>query len=307
MRPYLELIRVYLIPTALADSWAGFFIGRHLASIASPEASPLDPVSIGELTLLGLLSAAAYAFGMLTNDLFDVQKDTDSATRRPLVTGEATTKTACLLAVSLILTVLVLCNLLHVFALGLTLLATILAYNAGGKRIPLLGDLLMGSCRGLNLLLGVAVAFPFALDNLIDDAIPAIPAGLLALYISVVTGISRLEDRPYDRVTLCSWMVVLPGFAVFLAFFPGSNVGTWINGAIFVFWLLPGLKMPRPEELARSSPHPASGLVRRALGAIYFVDAGLLWSFGLGAAAGGVYVLFVLGWILRRLWIKSDQ
>ena len=134
-----------------------------------------------------------------------------------------------------------------------------------------------------------------------------IPAGLLVLYISIVTAISRLEDRPYDRVFLFSWMVALLGFTVLLAFFPGSNVGTWINGAIFVLWLLPGLKLPRPEELTENTPHPASGLVRRALGAIYLVDAGLLWSFGLGAAAGSVYVLFVLGWILRRLWIKSDQ
>src|SRR5262249_57282635 len=39
---------------------------------------------------------------------------------------------------------------------AVALAATIAAYDCGGKRIPVIGPLLMGACRALNLALGVA-------------------------------------------------------------------------------------------------------------------------------------------------------
>ncbi|HAU38264.1 MAG TPA: 4-hydroxybenzoate polyprenyltransferase, partial [Phycisphaerales bacterium] len=42
---------------------------------------------------------------------------------------------------------------------ALALLATIVAYDAGAKRVPVVGPLVMGLCRALSLLLGATASW----------------------------------------------------------------------------------------------------------------------------------------------------
>ena len=66
MRPYLELCRIYLVPTALADSFAGFALA---AVVLQEDEDPLPAL------LVAVMSVCLYSAGMVSNDLFDLEKD----------------------------------------------------------------------------------------------------------------------------------------------------------------------------------------------------------------------------------------
>ena len=65
-------------------------------------------------------------------------------------------------------------------------------YNAGAKRIAVVGPINMGMCRGLSLLLGAA---PVCKISLRSPAVLA-GAGLLTGYIAVVTFVAKAETHP---------------------------------------------------------------------------------------------------------------
>ena len=310
MRPYFELIRVYLVPTALADSWAGYFIGYHLARVSGATAEQLGPTSPGNLVLIGLLSAASYAFGMVTNDIFDVAKDRSANRTRPIVNGEVSLPSAKCSATFLAAAAVLLAIVLDVEWYAFHLLAVIFAYNVGGKNIWGVGSLLMGSCRGLNLLTGAA-AVPIALLGANEVRLLCIPVLALGAYVAIVTSISLQEDRPYNRLVLRLTSSALLFMPVALAIWAsrlspwGSGLEAWLNAAAFAICLIPILRLPREDERREGAPHPAARVVRTALGALYFFDAGLLWCFGQREAALGLYVLFAVGWTLKWWWLKS--
>ena len=70
MRPYLELCRIYLVPTALADSFAGFALA---AAVFNKSEDPLPAL------VVAVISACLYSSGMAGNDLFDLEKDRQGA------------------------------------------------------------------------------------------------------------------------------------------------------------------------------------------------------------------------------------
>jgi 4-hydroxybenzoate polyprenyltransferase len=81
-------------------------------------------------------------------------------------------------------------TLARIAAVGLV--AAIVSYNAGAKRIPVAGPINMGMCRGLSLLLGAA---PMCEMGLKPPAVLA-GAGLLTGYIAVVTFLAKAETHP---------------------------------------------------------------------------------------------------------------
>ena len=78
MRPYLELCRIYLGPTALADSFAGFALA---AVLLQKDEDPLPAL------LVAVISLCLYSAGMVSNDLFDLEKDRKGAPGKPLPSG----------------------------------------------------------------------------------------------------------------------------------------------------------------------------------------------------------------------------
>ena len=287
-----------LTPTAAADSLTGFAIAWQLSRLAGNEA-PFDFI---RLSMVCAISILAYWIGMVTNDLFDWQKDTVRAPDRPLVSGAVTARSAMGIIVCCLASAVTLAIVLNVLPGFLLLLVTIVAYNSGGKRIPLLGNLLMGSCRSLNLLLGSCSVTGAALSEVTGSQHLVTAACVLGLYIAGVTAISILEDRPYHRDTLVRSTATLIVYPLFLAYL-GQTPGEWGNAAVFLWLLARELRLPR--EHAPDQPHPAGKVVRGGLRCLYLLDAGLLWYFDLPWAAAGVYGLFVLGWLWMRWWLKS--
>ncbi len=307
----LEIARLRLVPTAVADSFTGIALAA-----AVRHASP----SAGAVIGIAIASACLYAMGMVTNDLFDVRRDRVSHPDRALPTGAIGVGAAALLAFALGGTGLLAGSLVSPSAgLGCAVLAGLaLAYNAGGKRIPVLGTILMGACRSANLLLGALAVID--VRQIGGETAILYAACLLGFYIAVVTAVSLLEDRPHSRglfVFKTAPLFVVPALLVMLG---REGLGVLLNAMAFAGLLAwatshgyaaATVRPPQPPGAPAAaagpahSPHPAELFVRSALTGIFFLDAGFLIGAGLPHQAGAIYGLLILAWLWRRRWLQS--
>ncbi len=177
MRALLRLVRLPLIPTAVADPWAGWFLAG-----GAIEARPL--------VLLAVFSVCAYAFGMVFNDLCDLPGDRTEHPARPLPSGTVSRRWAGALALALLGGAALAAWHLppatrHV---ACALLASIAGYDAFLKVWPPAGAAGMGLCRALNFLTGALAA-----DVGTISMSTASGAAVLGLYVCAITTISSRE------------------------------------------------------------------------------------------------------------------
>ena len=298
MRPYLELCRIYLVPTALADSFAGFALA---AAVFNKSEDPLPAL------VVAVISACLYSSGMAGNDLFDLEKDRQGAPEKPLPSGALPVARAACLAFALALLALGLSFLLGetYWPAGVVLLCSLL-YNIGVKNIPVLGNILMGTCRSGNFLVGATAATGSFLQVLSSEAL-LVPALILGGFIAVVTAISRLEDSDHRPLLFASLVYPLLAIPVILAALnPGSPVNWIANLALLGFLFRAILEAGKNRELL----HPATAYIRNALGALIFLDAALLLAFtppGLSSLlpAAALYLLALFSWWSKRNWLQS--
>jgi len=176
----LALIRPPNVFTAFADSLAGLLILRALG-VATP----------AHAGLLVLVSGCLYLSGIVLNDVFDREIDAQERPTRPIPSGAVPVKFAARLGFGLMLAGLLIAWTVGraPFAIALALAACILLYDGGAKRTKV-GPLVMGSCRGLDLALGLSAGL--SLDHrwpLIAIAGPIV----LALYVAGLTYVARDE------------------------------------------------------------------------------------------------------------------
>jgi 4-hydroxybenzoate polyprenyltransferase len=191
LKPYFQLVRLPNVFTAAADSLSGWLlVGGTLLDVRS-----WLPLSIA--------SMAIYAAGIALNDVFDLELDRVERPGRPLPSGRVSRRFAVILAVALFGVGLGLAGIVGmrpaIVALGLIL--CVVTYDAGIRR-TVLGPELMGSCRGLNVLLGMSLAPEFG-----GPAAWAL-AGGMAVFIVGVTWISRFETEVGKRAAPASGMAL---------------------------------------------------------------------------------------------------
>ena len=180
---WARLLRLPNHFTAIADVLAGYLVVAGLTTLHARPAM--------------LLAAAAgwafYAAGMVLNDVFDVALDSVERPERPLPSGQIDVRTAALVGQGL-LALGGLCACAAAFAsgypapalVGAGLTAAIWTYDRHAKATPF-GPAVMGLCRGLNWLLGMAAAGgPLLLPDWL------IPIGI-ALYVAGITRYARDE------------------------------------------------------------------------------------------------------------------
>jgi len=176
----LQLIRLPNVITAAADSLAGWLL------VGGPSSEPR-----GWLPLMGA-SMCLYTAGMALNDYFDLDVDRHERPGRPLPSGRVSTQAAAAIGWAGLAMGLVLAmvagegGLSSTLIVGVLLALAILSYDAGLKQ-TFLGPLAMGSCRALNMLLGMSVA-----ANL-GGPVAWLAAGAFGLFVVGVTWISRSE------------------------------------------------------------------------------------------------------------------
>lgn len=228
---WLQLLRAPNLLTVPGDPLAGGLLAT--GGLGSP------------LWLLALpASLCCYAFGLVTNDLADLRMDRAERPHRPLPSGRITPAAAWTAAATLAAAALALCAPAgpRALAAGGLLLLTVLAYNLGLKKMPGLGVLAMGACRGLNLLLGAAAcpvawaALPPGRRGLVAGA-----AGLLTLYIASVSALARREVQT-GRAGLIGALLrgLLPLQAAFCLAAGAGWFGWLAAAALLALWPLCG-------------------------------------------------------------------
>ncbi len=218
MKAWLQLFRVPNLFTVPGDPLAGFLIATG---------GRLDSRAVCAV----LASLCIYAAGLAMNDLADFAEDLRERPKRPLPSGAISRSSAWIVVANLILLGLGLCFLAGPAAvlMGFGTVLGVVLYNFLTKRIPIIGALNMGLCRGLSLLLGAAAGLapdPLLLDGALQlavfqplalalHAVFTLAAGhrsftffmavgaaaLVSLYIAAVTNLARFETRrDYPRL-----------------------------------------------------------------------------------------------------------
>lgn len=184
-RTVLELVRAPNLFTAAADVLAGFvYAGGDLQAWSS-------------WLPLTLSSVCLYAGGVVLNDVCDAQVDTRERPERPIPSGRVSRRAATGLVGGLLGTGFFLSSLIsqRSMQLALGLIASIVLYNTLLKRTPL-APLAMGTCRAINLALGMLPA-----ENLFKIEL-LIPVGLMGLYVASLTFFARDEAGVSVRARL---------------------------------------------------------------------------------------------------------
>lgn len=167
------------IVTSVADVLAGITISGY---IFGPEIDFL-PIILLCLSTIGL-----YGGGIVFNDVFDFELDKIERPERAIPSGAVKLSEAIVLGLFLlvfgILSAFLYSMLSGIIAILIAVCA--LVYNKFSKHHPFIGPLNMGTCRGLNLLLGVSI-IAYSLNN------SYIIAVVHLIYIFSITIISRGE------------------------------------------------------------------------------------------------------------------
>lgn len=179
IKPYLQLVRLPNVFTAAADGLAGWLL--VMGTFAGPERwLPLIAASM-----------AIYAAGIVLNDLFDLDIDREERPERPLPSGRVSPRFAVIFGFGLLalgLGLAALSGSAVSVEVAAVLVGCVVGYDVGLKR-TWFGPIVMGACRGLNVLLGASHAA--------DLGGPGtwLVAGALALFVVGLTWISRSETR----------------------------------------------------------------------------------------------------------------
>ena len=249
MQPYLQLIRLPLLPSALGN----ICLGALSAGI-----SQTDSLSF---ILMLFSSAFLYASGMVWNDYFDAGIDAIERPERPIPSGKISSKNAAIFAIILMalgIAFALSVELLRGFSgttLSIALIISffILAYDGGGKNF-IIGPILMGSCRFFNVLLGWSVVGQPLTE------IAFLQAGVIGIYIIGVTWYAKYEAEQSNRISLiaASIIIILALFIglIFPTFNHQENAPTWLYPYLFfllmariVKALLSGIQEPTPRNV----------------------------------------------------------
>lgn len=140
------------------------------------------------LACLLVATTGLYGGGVVFNDVFDAELDSQERPERPIPSGRASRQGAILLGSLLLLAGIVAAFQVSWLSaiLAVSIAVAALLYDAFGKHHPVLGPLNMGVCRGGNLLLGISFVPAMVGEYWFLALIPIV-------YIAAVTAISRGE------------------------------------------------------------------------------------------------------------------
>lgn len=299
VRAVLELVRAPNVFTAVADVSMGFLFTRPPV--------PFPQLPAGAFWTLGGLvvtSSSLYLAGMVLNDVMDRDVDARDRPGRPIPSGRVTLAAARRLGYGLLVAGVLFGAIVSgvtgrgtPVAIATLLAGTVLLYDGVLKQTPL-GPLAMGSCRFLNVLLGMSVA-----------AAPLAPANLLVAagigtYVVGVTVFARTEARTSSRWRLMLGTMLLVGGMAILAALPALRELVPPASRWRLFWLLMALLIGWRcvRALVRPTPRAVQAAVRNALHSLIVLDAAVCFAAQGPDWAVAILVLVLPAMLLGR-WL----
>lgn len=226
---WAQLIRLPTSMTLIADA---------LTAVAITQCE-FPALSIG---LLLPISLAMYWAGMILNDWFDLEKDREQRSQRPLASGKISMASAGLVGWGLLIVAGVVCSLaifwfapqrwLQVLPWCFGVMLAVVLYDGPLKK-TILAPWIMGLCRGLHWLF--AVQFVVAVGGVSSEV--AVPlsyaiAATMTVYVAGVTWFARKEADQKPSTSL----LVFGAALMLLALIAHATIPTWM-----AYWI-PGLK-----------------------------------------------------------------
>lgn len=208
IRAWLELVRLPNLATAWADVLMGFLVTHE----------SFAPWKV--LALLIASSTALYSAGMVLNDVFDAQVDREDRPARPIPSGRIDWQSALAAGITLLPLGAILAWVAAWLVgdwrpgcIGTLLAVCVWLYDGVLKQTPV-APLAMGSCRFLNVLLGMSAATAFQ-----HPMYGMIAAGI-GVYVAGITWYARTEAQTSRRGQLVFGMLVMAAGLGLLAWFP---------------------------------------------------------------------------------------
>lgn len=295
-RAWLQLVRAPNLLTVPGDPMAGACLAGALGTTGSVQRVLVAIVS----------SLAVYAAGLVDNDLVDLAEDRSARPERPLASGAITEKQARRGRVLLFTVPFLMAGVFRMPFAWLTVQALLvlacLSYNRLKRRFSSLGALLMGGCRGLNMLSGVVLA-----PNVCGMVYW--PLAVVLSWWGYVTGISLFAARETTRVPgACRYLLVVPPLALVVASaLPGIpyRVGWGLGGAgICGVILVVDVTVRLRGGHALAKVPPAVGRLVRAL-----VPMQILLCLSMRFVGDAFGAMLLLSWLLseslsRRFYVS---
>jgi 4-hydroxybenzoate polyprenyltransferase len=311
---YAQLVRLPNVFTAMADILMAGLAALVGAVQAAPRGGPevtlpgLLAEHAGALGLILLASCCLYCSGMVWNDYFDLEQDQRERPFRPLPSGRISPGSAARLGTVLLVAGVGLATLAGALGEGFrvapALLAALLAVNIllydGLLKRTGAGPVAMGTCRFLNVMLGLS-ALPGA-----PGAGGVLLAVVVGVYIAGVTWFARTEAVASNQTQLSAPASVMLAALVLALAVPAvgrplprpepSSLQTFAQvgfGQLLFPYLLVafGFYVGRPvlRAIAQPTPERVQPAVKRAVLGLVLLDAILAASL-----AGTVGLLLAL-------------
>jgi len=273
--PWLVLTRPANLVTSAADAIAGMALAGATL--------PLRP----EHGLLVGASVALYAGGIVFNDVFDAELDAVERPERPIPSGQVTRSAAAAFGATWLVVAVGLAAAVGwvsaALAVGVATLA--LVYDAWAKHHTVLGPLVMGGCRGLNLLLGVSLV-PAALATV--GPVAVLPVAFVAAITLTRQGEVRGGNRPALAAAMALDASILVGFGVLYA----TGILTGVGAVPFlVGWAFAN---GRAKWRAWRDPVPANVMAAVKTGVLSLIPLDAAYVAGTAGLLPGLAVLALL-------------
>jgi 4-hydroxybenzoate polyprenyltransferase len=251
-----------------------------------------------------------YAAGMALNDYFDVETDRVERPGRPLPSGQVSAAFAAGLgAAGLVLGPLFawISGSLSSLIVAAVLAITILAYDVGLKR-TVLGPELMGTCRGLNLLLGMTHAPE------LGGPVAWIAALSFGLFVAGLTWISRSETESGRTRNLILGLTIqnlallgLMGVALQSRHFtnsPSDRPVIPLEGLLVLVLVALAVNQAATRAIYQPLPALIQKTVKTGIFSLVWIDVGLVAVARGPVVAAAVASLWVPAFLLGR-WLYS--
>ncbi len=279
----LELMRPANLFTAAADSVAGSAVAGS-----------------APLPALILASMALYGGGVVFNDIFDHRLDASERPERPLPSGRVSLSTSILFGALLLAGGIVAGWLVSPVSglLALLIALSALIYDAWAKHSAMFGPVFMGSCRALNLLLGLS-----AVPEMIPQRwfVALIPLA----FVAGITLISAGEVHGSTAGRLVSGAIAMSAAMIAVAVLAAWNGRQAIWTAPFFVLLIWRVGPPLWRALRARTP----GMIRKAViaGVLSLIVVDACLSAGYGRPLAGLALLALLpisAWVARRFSVS---
>jgi len=306
-----QLLRLSLLPTALADAVAGLLLGArgHWPGGTAP-------------WLLMAGSACVYTGALALNDWADREHDARTRPQRPIPSGAIVPSFALALALALLCGGAALGWSAGVPGRGLVAIALAAALYDLVGRGAWTGPALIAFCRAGNLATATALGHVLAGGGAFPPE-SAVPIALYGAYVFSIARLGRMEDgegalAPHAQRASTTWsgFADAPSFWLWIAFgcLAGAGMPPW-NRAPDLFEFVPvligigcaiGLGIEaRREQWTRADVIAAMGVaLRRLIG--FSATVALLWgTTHAWIAAAAILACMPLSYFLRRLFPPS--